>query len=287
MKTIKGYIPNRPLPKQDTSVAESMLGTVALFSELKNTKSDVVNTVNQKLSEVDKSIQKIENAINEFNAAIANIKSLTYIKGEPGTNGNSPDPEAIARNVISRIPQVDERRILSKVPRIDEEEIVRKVISKIPQNKASLKVIQEHFEADPMSVIEKIMSLMESGKIKFKTKHIDGLEQTMSAFNNQLGRGYLHGGGDTVVAGTGIAITTNANGQKVITATGTVALTIIAVTGTVNDSNVTFTSTSLPTLLNINGAFYQQTGGIITWSRSGTTITLSSPVGTGGSIFGI
>ncbi len=65
------------------------------------------------------------------------------------------------------------------------------------------------------------------------------------------------------------------------------SFTIIPVTGTIDDSNVTFTSATLPTLLNINGSFYQQTGGAITWSRAGTTITLSGPVGLGGSIFGI
>lgn len=62
---------------------------------------------------------------------------------------------------------------------------------------------------------------------------------------------------------------------------------VIAVTGTINDSNVTFTATSQPTLLNINGAFYQKTGGAITWTYSGGAITLSSAVGTGGNIYGI
>lgn len=64
-------------------------------------------------------------------------------------------------------------------------------------------------------------------------------------------------------------------------------VSVIAVTGTVDDSNETFTATSQPTLLNINGTFYQQTGGAITWTYSGGTITLSSPVGIGGQIFGI
>ena len=64
-------------------------------------------------------------------------------------------------------------------------------------------------------------------------------------------------------------------------------ITIVPITGTINDTNVTFTSTSEPTLLNINGAFYQTTGGVITWTYVAGTITLSSPVGTGGSIYGI
>lgn len=64
-------------------------------------------------------------------------------------------------------------------------------------------------------------------------------------------------------------------------------LSIITVTGVVDDSNVTFSTATQPTLLNINGAFYQQVGGAITWSYAGTTITLSSPVGVGGQIYGV
>ncbi len=64
-------------------------------------------------------------------------------------------------------------------------------------------------------------------------------------------------------------------------------ITIIAVTGTIDDSNVTFAATAEPTLLNINGAFYDKTGGAITWTYVVGVITLSSPIGTGGAIFGI
>lgn len=62
---------------------------------------------------------------------------------------------------------------------------------------------------------------------------------------------------------------------------------VITVSGTIDDSNVTFTAASQPTLLFINGAAYQTTGGSITWSYLAGTITLSSPVGVGGSIFGV
>lgn len=62
---------------------------------------------------------------------------------------------------------------------------------------------------------------------------------------------------------------------------------IITVSGTINDVNVTFTSASQPTLLFINGSAYQTTGGSITWSYLAGTITISSPIGTGGSIFGV
>lgn len=69
--------------------------------------------------------------------------------------------------------------------------------------------------------------------------------------------------------------------------TSTSGITLIAVNGVINDSNVTFTVTTNPTLLNINGAFYKNTGGAITWTFLAGTITLSSPVGTGGNIYAV
>lgn len=65
------------------------------------------------------------------------------------------------------------------------------------------------------------------------------------------------------------------------------SITIITVTGTINDSNTSFSASTQPTLLNINGAFYNTSGGAITWSYLAGVITTSSPVGTGGSIYGI
>lgn len=67
----------------------------------------------------------------------------------------------------------------------------------------------------------------------------------------------------------------------------TSSLAIIAVTGTIDDSNTTFASATQPTILVINGGVYQKTGGSITWTWVATVITLSSPVGSGGAIFGL
>lgn len=65
------------------------------------------------------------------------------------------------------------------------------------------------------------------------------------------------------------------------------AISLLTITGTINDSNVTFTAATEPGLLVINGGVYRTTGGAITWTYVAGTITLSSPIGTGGSIFGI
>jgi hypothetical protein len=132
-------------------------------------------------------------------------------KGDPGNNAEPIDTEQLKAEILAEIPIA---------PVIDETKLLKKFLAQVPKNKASLKVIQESFETDPMSVIEKIMSLPED-KFKLKSSQIDGLEQTLSSFRNQISsRGYLHGGGDTVVAGNNITIVSNSNGTKTINALG-------------------------------------------------------------------
>lgn len=66
-----------------------------------------------------------------------------------------------------------------------------------------------------------------------------------------------------------------------------VSSNVLAATGTIDDSNTAFTFPSRPSVLVINGGTYRETGGAITWTWSSPTATLSVPVGTGGSIFGL
>lgn len=150
---------------------------------------------------------------------------------------------------------------------------------------------------------DQVVTKVNKAKVKIKKSSIEGFDdiESLAKSANDKVKKYLLMGGSTLtkVQINGLAsgdfstiniiggTVTNVGGTLTVTIPSAAGLSVIAVTGTVDDSNVTFTSASLPTLLNINGAFYQQTGGSITWSRSGTTITLSSPVGTGGQIFGI
>lgn len=61
------------------------------------------------------------------------------------------------------------------------------------------------------------------------------------------------------------------------------SLSVETPSGTVNDSNTTFTVANEPFFINVNGAIYQVGTGLYQ-SYAGGTITLSSPVGTGGFI---
>lgn len=115
------------------------------------------------------------------------------------------------------------------------------------------------------SVVEEVIKLLQTGNV-LHASHVKGMGSFVKDGVKYRFEELMHGGGSS---------------------TPSSGLTIITVTGTIDDSNATFTMTSKPTLVNINGAFYQSTGGAITWSYSGGTLTLSSPVGTGGQIYGL
>ena len=231
------YPPIKGQPKKIQSqptgrdFVESVVGVQQLAQEMTGLKNDLVGQVNSKIKEVDNTLQTGIDKINNASKILENTKSeaislIQNIKqGEPGKDADEEDiVSRVTENLTSQLPDVEKLKqdILSEIPeapKFDIKSITKSVLKAIPENKASLKAIQEKIDIDPMSVIEKIMSLPE-GKFKLKTANIDGLEQTMSAFRSQLGRGYLHGGGDTVVAGSGIIITNNSNGTKTISSNG-------------------------------------------------------------------
>lgn len=164
-----------------------------------------------------------------------------------------------------------------------DEQTARRMIKKLMPR------VKDGKDAQPIpreEIVGMIFDEMISGRRKLHVGHVEGFEQTLSPIRRMIANLGMRGGGDTVVAGTGVTITNTRNGNKEISAPGA-GISVIAVAGSINDSNVSFTAASQPTLLNVNGQFYQKTGGNITWSYAAGTITLSSPVGTGGSIFGI
>jgi hypothetical protein len=160
-------------------------------------------------------------------------------------------------------------------------------IATLEQSLGTLKTSLQSLEIPSLEALE--------DKVKELT---DDLEQISFRLN------YLHAGGsanrqikvngvDVLKQYTDIdligSITTavdNVNKNVEITFAGGIG-NPITITGTINDSNMAFTAPEEPTLLVINGGVYQQTGGAITWSYSLGNITISSPVGDGGSIFGL
>ena len=104
-----------------------------------------------------------------------------------------------------------------ETPSIDYGIIIKTVLKNIPTPKNGKDGESVNAEDIAKEIVKKKL---------IKGEHIDGYDATMKAFSRQLaGKIYgkdtlIRGGGDTVAAGSGVTITTDVNGKKVIAATG-------------------------------------------------------------------
>lgn len=224
---------------------EEVISTVdTKIDEADNTILDVKNTLSEKTKEVDEAISTLEQTTVEI---IEHVKTIT--KGE---KGDDADEDAIEERLLSKIPKLE--TIIKELP--TKEEIVSEVIKQIPENKPSLKVIQESIDIE--EVINKVEEKTKDKLIEIEK--INGLSNKLDNITKDIARktGYS-GGGDTVVAGTNVTITTNSVGSKVISATGG--------SGSPGGSD---------TQLQYNNA--GSFGGITGATTNGTVVTLTSPV---------
>lgn len=208
---------------QSGELDSQLLSVASVYSEMKTLQNEVTEVIetelekfDSKLESADKLIEeihkKLEDTINEFKEVavevIDDIKTLPHVKGEKGEDA---DEDEITEKVIETLikdskvsndiarGEFDDKfsklrsEVLGYIPNIDEKTLLNKFLSLIPKPK----------EIDPDDIIEKIMSLPETKrkKLKLGTDNISGLDQTISAFNTQLSRGYLHGGGISNITG--------------------------------------------------------------------------------------
>lgn len=116
----------------------------------------------------------------------------------------------------------------------DKEEVLLNTLARIRQPKDG-----ENAVVDEVKIAEKAADIIKE-KGLLETKDIKGLTNEMSSYRNQLAmkQAGQHGGGDTVVAGSGVTITPLPNGTKEISAPGGagVVQTIVAGAGISVDS---------------------------------------------------
>lgn len=145
--------------------------------------------------------------------------------------------------------------------------------------------VPEPEKIDHELIVEKVFELLSTGKKKLSIKHLDdfneGLEQTIAPIRH-LANGF-RGGGDTVIAGTNVVITSDASGKKVINALGG-GFTILLPTETPNGTLAVFTfpsATAKPSYLVVDYAQKPATAknGSVnwTWNNSTKQATLSTP----------
>lgn len=232
----------RPIPSKVPNINDSILRIMNLlgeFSRLEKSLKDKDQTVTKRLQELD--------------AAIARVTTLS--QGKKGEPGKTPrvDYNVLATVLKKHLKTPED----GKDAVVDYEKIISGVVARMPKPKVNTPAVDHGYiieevskkvkapEIDPMSIIDMIMKLPKGKGLA--TKHIDGLEQTMQAYKNQLGRGYLHGGGDTIRAGTGISIGVNTDGTKTINSTGGTTIYSDTLIGTINGSNKVFTVANIIT----------------------------------------
>lgn len=127
----------------------------------------------------------------------------------------------------------------------------------IEEVKGMLPVVPELKPETGVGVRDKLEAL--SGDERLDVKAIKGLDEHLRKVTDRI-----------VVGGVG--------------AIPTVGYSILAASGTVDGTNLTFTFAGKPAMVNVNGAFYQEGHG---WTYTASNVVLDNPVGTGGHIFGL
>lgn len=267
-KIISTYFPDlKDLVDSRSSgtVADALaMAIVNKIETLKGEKGDDGNTpVKGKDYWTDKEIRDISNEIRDTVVTPYLIKQATPVKGKDYFDGESyvlteRDKSEIAKKVTLP-PKVD------KI--IERTEVIREVSKPVDVSMVQGAVSKKELEYENKKILDGMAWVQ--GRIKL-------IDQRWG------GKGLSSVSHDSTLTGLG----TPNSPLSVIGGGSGGGFSIITVSGIINDANMTFTAPSQPSELVINGAAYQQAGGAYTWSYAGGTITLSSPIGSGGSIYG-
>lgn len=246
------------------------------FSKTQPSAADVVRDTLEIQRLVQDLTQFKDDVVSQVDAAIKHAleikegpqgpRGLQGLKGEKGDKGDKGDKgeqgEAIVGPQGVQGPQGEQGGV------IDPMEIAQLVIKLLPKQETET---EDAHEVKFGSLFDKTVK-----KKKLKIDHIDGLQQTLSAFSNQLSRGYLHGAGvPSLSAGTNITLTPKGDGGYTVSASGGGGgVTFETPTGTVDGSNTAFTVLNTPAYIIVDGVTYFENNG---YTRSGLNITTSVP----------
>jgi hypothetical protein len=191
-------------------------------------------------------------------------------------NGKDADEEAIHARVLAQV-----RAELPETP--SPEEIASLVLDLIIVPKA-----KDGTDSDPTGIIEEVLRRITEGNV-LKPEHINGLPKTLKEF--QARGSYVHGGGDTVVAGSNVTITKNAAGRKVIAATSG-GFTTLTATETPDGTNTVFTfaaATAQPSFIIVDNVWLRATTkkGTVNWTWNAGTKKATLTIAAADEILGV
>lgn len=207
-------------------------------------------------------------------------KEVMRSKPKDGKDGVSPDLETVAYEASKLV----EEKIIPLLPTIDD------LKNDLPKMSTGIRDALETLYGEErldISAIRGWDKTIEDIKSSGKEVRLVGGTNGIQLYVGGAKKGnvkYVN-----LIAGSGMSINYNsANGRNDITFNASSSgLSVLTVTGTIDDSNLTFSCASTPLLVIINGISYNGSTGSITWTYVGTTLTLSAPIGTGGDIYAI
>lgn len=261
-----------------------------LLDFVKGTREITEKQLNEALNKIEKAVEKIKNSndtqflniekgvANTLNKALKEqADALNFIRdkvrkikeGIDGKDGKTPTKQELIDLILPLIPEpiksIEEtaEQTRDKLETLkDDERLSKTAIKGIEEIENKIKEIE-------------IRPSGKGGGSKGLTLYVGGSKKLLTAKTLNF------------VGGAGITISyAHSNGRNdiTITATGTASLTPITITGTIDDSNTSFTAASEPNIVIINGASYRHGKGV---TISGTSITIDNPVGVGGDIYGL
>lgn len=192
----------------------------------------------------DKLVPLVEKAV------LANADRLK-VKGDKGEPG-AVDEGAIIQKVITKVPRIKGDKG-EPGKSINEEQIIKRIVKKIPKpekGEPGKDAVVDH-EKLAQHVAERIMI---NGELR--PEHITGLQELLENWSKKVRAGakpgLMRGGGDIVLAGTGITITRDTTGRSTIAATSGGGFTALNATEIPDGTIQTFTfagATAQPTYI--------------------------------------
>lgn len=240
-----------------TDLAEKMSTMQTLEEKVQGGWTEEVQTLKQEFSaRIEDVIMRLEakTPAADLERIIANVRGedgYTPVKGVDYTDGEAPTDEYLLELITPLIPEAIKGEDGLPGKNADEKVIVDKVLAKVRPLIPKPAVIKPIDEA---ALVAKVLAQLPEKKIT--VDDIEGLDDTVSARldKHQQRLGYLHGGGDTVGAGSNITIT-NTNGTKVISASsGSLSGTQEKSTTTPDGIQTTFSFAHTPRMIFWNGA---------------------------------
>lgn len=234
----------------------------------KNGLSDIRSDVESRLNGAIESFSSIiEKTFSKMSKEHKSSLDFIYDKVSSLKDGEDADEEAVKALVVA---DLKNDRSFFLPTAVETRNGLEMLEGEDRLDKSAIKGIEEIQDE-----IKNIKAIRVTGGARGVQLYVDGAKKGMVQYIN-------------LVAGTNVTLTYNrANGRNDITISatgGSGAFSILAATGTVDNSNTTFTFASEPTLVVVNGTSYRNGFGV---TITGTTATLDNPPGVGGDVYGI